>query len=237
MQISAVCSAEVFGESMKSNGLIIGGIVVGIALLTAIAVFPGSERVAVVPESPSAGGRELPNNRAENSARTTEQIDQLQRSVLELKSQLAAARQSPPKDVISAQPPQSLEERRAADAERYREYMDGAAQDFNKEKVDASWAARASSRVSATFANDEALQNLQARVECRSHTCRVQIPDDGTGIVSKRIPQITRAVADVLPATAAEYVDQGNGQSMVVLYMYSQPFGGPARNQSVPDTR
>ena len=221
---------------MKRNLVITGALAGCVALLVSIVVNLSSHRFPATPASSPAAGRELADASAAHLAHATEQIEQLQRSLLALKSQLAA-QQSASKEIASGQQQPSVKEsssrenveaRRAADAELYREYMAGAAQSFNNEKVDPSWATQTSSRVSATLASDDELKRYRPRVECRSRTCRVEIQDDGTGIVPTRMPHIAGAVADLFPSIAAEHIDQGNGQRMVALYLYSQPFTATA---------
>ncbi len=171
------------------------------------------------------------------SARLQAQIEELQRSLVAVKSQLASQqRQLPAPRAVSpgdAQPPEpeSVEAQRAADAERRRTYMAGVAQAFANEKVDPAWASRVSARVGATFEGDEMLRNIAHSVECRQQTCRVQIDDDASGRLSGRMPFLALGLADVLPQVSAEHIEQANGHGAMVLYMSSQ------REASLPGLR
>jgi hypothetical protein len=155
----------------------------------------------------------------------------LERSLSALKSQMARRDDGTPHAVPTSdvKEPLSVEEQRAQDAERMHTYMAGVAQSFSEEKVNAGWAASASSRVGTVFEGDEVLKDVARTVECRAQTCRVQIEDDGSGRLSQRMPFIAIGLADVLPTISAERIDRGNGRSAMVLYMSSQrqgPSGG-----------
>jgi len=118
--------------------------------------------------------------------------------------------------------PVSVEEQRARDPERPRAYMAGVEQAFANERFDAAWASGASSRVASTFDGDEILKGIARTVECRSQTCRVQIEDDGSGRLARRMPFVAIGLADVLPTISAEHIDNGNGRGAMGLYMSSQ---------------
>jgi hypothetical protein len=165
---------------------------------------------------------------SEDSARLAQQVEELQRSLIAMKSQLASQQSQlaaqRPASANDAKPtePESVEAQRAADAERRRVYMAGVAQAFGNEKLDPVWANQASTRVSATFEGNEGLRNIAHTVECRQQTCRVQIDDDGSGRLARSMPFLALGLADVLPSVSAEHIDQPNGRGAMVLYMSSQ---------------
>lgn len=129
---------------------------------------------------------------------------------------------SPPSPAPARDASSEAEMVRAADAEQRRVYMEGVAQAFGNEKVDASWSSHMSSRVNGALEGDESLRAVAHTVECRDRTCRVELADDGSGSLSRRLPMIALGVADVLPNIAAERVDRGDGRSAMVLYMSTQ---------------
>jgi hypothetical protein len=160
------------------------------------------------------------------AARLAQQVEDLQRSLNALKSQMpqhgeGAARAVPTSDTKPAEQ-LSVEEQRAQDRERMRTYMAGVEQSFANEKVDAAWASGASSRVATTFDGDDVLKGVSRTVECRSQTCRVQIEDDGSGQLARRMPFVAIGLADLLPTISAEHIEHGNGRGATVLYMSSQ---------------
>src|SRR5262245_26794572 len=97
------------------------------------------------------------------AAQLAAQVEELQRSLNALKSQMprheeGAAHAVPTSDTKPAE--LSVEEQRAQDRERLRTYMAGVAQSFANERVDAAWANSASSRVATTFEGDEVLKGV-----------------------------------------------------------------------------
>jgi hypothetical protein len=108
-------------------------------------------------------------------------------------------------------------EQRAAYAERRREYINGLAQSFAGETVDAVWANRAAARVNAALEDDEALRDVSHTVECRQHTCRMEVGDADK--LNERVPGIALSLADVLPSISADRVDRGSGHDAMVLYL------------------
>lgn len=161
-------------------------------------------------------------------ARLSRRIDDLQRELTASKSQStlqaqpAVAASGPHPAEPAAEGEIDVEAQRAAAAEQHHEYMTKVARAFAEERPDRSWAARTTSRLNATLADDEALQGVAHTVECRRQTCRVQIDDDGSGKLPDSVRALVMGVVDVLPSMVAEQVDQGNGRSQMVLYMTSQ---------------
>jgi hypothetical protein len=161
----------------------------------------------------------------------SKQIADLQRELAAVRAQMADQSHSPAAPAIPAndpKPPQSglgaddARAIRAADVEQHRVYMTGVAQAFAMEKIDVTWAARATSRVNAALHDHEALRGIAHDVECHTQTCRVKIEDDGSRTLDTHLPMLALSLVDVLPAISAERVDQGNGRSALVLYMSSQ---------------
>jgi len=121
--------------------------------------------------------------------------------------------------------PEEMQEQRAADLESHRVYMSEVAQRFAAETIDQRWAAQASQRVNTALYDHEALRTAARDIECRTQTCRVTIDDDGSGMLSRRLPSLALSLVDVLPTISAERVDQGNGRSAMFLYMSAQREG------------
>jgi hypothetical protein len=160
-------------------------------------------------------------------AQLSRQVEELQRSLGAMQAQLAAQKNTPaaqPAKPTENSPATELdvEAQRAQEAEQRRQYMAEVAAAFNNEKVDAPWAGRVSSRITSSFEGDDRLRRSLRTVECRSQTCRVQIDEDDSNEISRRMPVVSLALADVLPTLSAEHVDQGNGHRTMILYMSSQ---------------
>jgi len=202
-------------------------VAVGLAglLLAAVSFYLNVQSAAVAPNVASMSDAD--RARLEH---LSAQVDDLQSRLREMQAgsvaQASSARHAAPGDT---QAPESASANadvaaiRAADAERHHAYMADVAQAFRNEAVDTAWATRAASRVSAAFESDEALRGVARTVECRRQTCRVELADDGSNSVSRRLPYILIGLADVLPHASADQVDQGNGRSSMVLYMSNAP--------------
>ena len=197
------------------------------AVAAAIFVHVSAHRAPGIPTSSTsavAGAtRDCPECR-----RMADQIDALQANVAAISAQLAV-RGGRPASLLngdaskSPSDPDDVQAVRAADAERRRAYMASVAESFAGERVDGVWAGRASVRVNAALNGDEVLKGFAHSVECRSQTCRVEISDDGTGSLSRRLPFVALSLADVLPSVATEPADPANGRGGMVLYMSNQP--------------
>jgi hypothetical protein len=203
------------------------------ALVASILFFVSARRVPApvapalpgAPALPAAAARDCPECR-----RLAEQIDALRGGLTEVQAQLASqSGQSAPRPPGAAAPEskspideQDVQAVRAADAERRREYMTGIEEGFAGERVDGKWAGPASVRINAALSSDENLRGVAHHVECRQQTCRVELADDGTGAVSRRVPLIALNLVDMLPSVAAERVDQGDGRSAMVVYLSSR---------------
>lgn len=198
-------------------------------MAAAIFVYVSAHRAPGVPMSSTSAvtgaTRDCPECR-----RMADQIDALQANVAAVSAQLAvrAGRPVPrpgdaSKDSKSPSEVDDVQAVRAADAERRRAYMAGVAESFAGERVDGAWAGRASVRVNAALNGDEVLKGSAHSVECRSQTCRVEISDDGTASLSRRLPFVALRLADVLPSVATEPADPASGRGGMVLYMSNQP--------------
>ncbi|MES2353484.1 MAG: hypothetical protein V4568_03605 [Pseudomonadota bacterium] len=107
-----------------------------------------------------------------------------------------------------------------AEAEKaHQKQMAGVEAAFRNEPNDSKWSSRAASTLQDALTGDDAARANMRNVECRSHTCRVEIIDDGSGQLAKSMPLIAQRVAQTFPTMTANQIDQGNGTSTTVLYM------------------
>jgi hypothetical protein len=207
----------------------VAGLAVIAGLASAVYLYVGDRHAAPTGRSASAVSdttRDCPECR-----RMADRIEALQRNVAALNAQLSAQAARPPPRPLAdtskdSKPPTDMDDVqavRAADAERRRAYMAGVAESFARERVDGVWANRASVRVNAALSGDEMLRGFAHNVECRSQTCRIEIADDGTGILSRRLPFVALGLADVLPSVSTEPADPASGHGGMVLYMSNQP--------------
>jgi hypothetical protein len=82
--------------------------------------------------------------------------------------------------------------------------------------------------VQAALASDETVQNTLLGLECRSQTCRVELADDDTGELTKVMPLFLEQLGQTLPSATANYVDDGHGGKIMILYM-SREANAPLR--------
>jgi len=214
--------------SVRGVGVVVA--LAGVAVACFLYLKPGHS-IATVASRPlpaqASGAGDCPQ-----CARLAEQIDNLQRSLAAIQSQLASqqvpqvARRGSEAGAANSSETYSelneIEAIRAADAERNRVYMGGVAQSFNKEKTDSAWADNVSARVNAALSSDEALRDIGHKVDCRQETCRIEIDDDGSSNLSGRLPIIALGLADVLPNVSVEPVNQDGGRGTMVIYMTSR---------------
>jgi hypothetical protein len=106
----------------------------------------------------------------------------------------------------------------ARDTQIREAYIQGLESMFRRESSDPKWAASAISAIQAALGADKV--GLSSRnTECRAQTCRLEIPDDGSGKVNAALPVLASQLATVLPYVDADQVDDGAGGKTVVLYL------------------
>ena len=170
-----------------------------------------------------------PDRRGEDVANLSARIEWLERRLASMKQQQSAQpnNQPPPANPGPETPaPPGQDEtrptREQAEAQ-FKEYVAEVGRSFEQEKSDPAWTKQTSPQIAAAFSADTVLQNTAADIECREHTCRVQIEDTDRQ-VSPRMASIARQLGKTVPYIIADRVDQGNGRSVMVLYMTTKPF-------------
>jgi len=151
------------------------------------------------------------------------EMAQLKRQVWAQGQMLAAADPARAKpeaqDSAAAKDPRIDPEARAEQERKYREYMAGVDAAFRKETTDPRWSSATSSAVQTALIADNDLHPLARGVECRSHTCRVEIADDGSGKLGKLLPVFAQQVGQELPSVVTSRVEDAGGAATMVLYM------------------
>lgn len=90
---------------------------------------------------------------------------------------------------------------------------------FQHEPADPRWSSEAAGAVQAALASDDTVQNLLLSLDCRSHTCRVELAEDDTGELTKALPMLLQQMAPTLPSGTAHYVDARGGGKAMILYL------------------
>jgi hypothetical protein len=119
------------------------------------------------------------------------------------------------------EPPRELTraEKRAADRELHAAYIADVADAYEREPADPAWSASTTSRVWDTIRQTDFMRGAARAVECRSRSCRIEVDDDGTGVLHKHLPVFGQQFADVLPVMAGQPVRGEDGRERMVLYL------------------
>jgi hypothetical protein len=115
----------------------------------------------------------------------------------------------------------------AAERERQKQ-MEVVETNFRQEAADPRWSFEAEGAVQAALASDEVVQNTLLGLECRSQTCRLELADDDMGELAKVMPLFLHQLGQTLPSATANYVDDGHGGKIMILYM-SREANAPLR--------
>jgi hypothetical protein len=132
----------------------------------------------------------------------------------------------------SAAPALSREEADAQWEQRHREYLNGLESSFQSERLETQWSTESTGAIRAAL--DAPGVGLKAsQIDCRSKTCRMEVPLDDAGKNGKAMPLFANALAGSLPSMVADYRDEAGGGKTMILYLSStierptnQPGGG-----------
>jgi hypothetical protein len=105
-------------------------------------------------------------------------------------------------------------------AERqFEEHTATVAATFSGEPRDPTFALNTSDSLRVALDSDELAKMPVQTIDCRTKTCRVEIGDDGSGVVPQVLPMLMVRMADSLPNVIAQRHEQPNGRATMVLYM------------------
>jgi hypothetical protein len=91
---------------------------------------------------------------------------------------------------------------------------------FWQEPVDRTWSARAADAVTAALGGDDMGAQVPVRsLECRAHSCRLELDSDETGGLAKTLPVFLSRVGETLPSVTANEVQNPDGSRSTILYM------------------
>lgn len=208
----------------RSHGLLTITALLGVGLCGVVyrSVRTGAEAPAgssLAPAKQPVGGATTPEST--ELAEMRREMAQLRRQVWAQEQRLAAAdpAMANAQDSAAAKDPRTDPEARAEQERRYREFMASVDAAFRKETTDPRWSSATSSVVQTALIADNDLRPLARGVECRSHTCRVEIADDGSGKLGKILPVFAQQVGQDLPSVITHRVEDAGGVATMVLYM------------------
>ena len=187
-------------------------------------VLHASSDEAPVPSAAVAGIDKTANTQHKDMVALRKEVALLRREVSAVQRQIHEQRQAATvvaleREEDPAKDPRTELATRAA-AERVRQQQMAVLEaNFRHEPTDSRWSSEAVGAVQAALASDDTVQNLLLDLDCRSHTCRVELAEDDTGELAKVLPLILQQLAQTLPNGTASYVDAGDGSKAMILYL------------------
>ncbi|TAL43065.1 MAG: hypothetical protein EPN89_16460 [Methylovulum sp.] len=200
------------------------------ALLSFTVIFVGGLIFAYwIDDYPASGissspSRMVTSSTAEGKNSSARMVDAYQQDRVALRQEVALLRRE-----IAAMQRQFQEQRqtdseaaapvsRAEEEQIQRERLESLETSFRQEAIDRQWAETASAEIQTALqekgADPLALQDM----ECHSHTCRLELANDGSGKLEKSLPDFLSQLSETLPyATANSIAGSGN----LILYMSS----------------
>jgi len=118
--------------------------------------------------------------------------------------------------------PQKLRAEHEEADRQWKDHMAEVAMDFEQETVDRTFSTKATAAVEQELQNNPVIQAAAGKVECRTHTCRLEIRDARNSDVSKQLQMFVHKIGPTLPRAQADEVSDPNGQTHLVLYMTDQ---------------
>ena len=149
-----------------------------------------------------------------------EDIASLRAEVAALRQRAARQNQPMAMGTDTQSVPDSHDPNVRAEAARKREAeMELVDATFRRQAVDPSWAASTASDIREALSGVQGGSIQAQNIDCRSGSCRVELPDDGSGRLSASLPLVALQLAAQTPNIVANTIPHGNGTSTLVLYM------------------
>jgi hypothetical protein len=198
---------------------------VTITAIVGLGIIGGLYRVMHTPAD--HGARDVRSANEATSSPQVAELAALRREMAQLRLQVrnqgrwlpAAVRSNAPEpDPTSASPGHGDPETRAEAARKAQDYLASLEAEFRKEAADPAWSSATSSAISKLIAGDDDLRSLTRDVDCRSHSCRVELADNGSGKLEKMVTMFVQRVSERLPTAVASRVE-GPGGAAMVLYL------------------
>jgi len=168
--------------------------------------------------------------KAENDA--TQSVERLRTEVALMRNQVLALseRASDPRAIAAEPPtasdqpstPATVQSQREESARRWKEHMAQVAADFEREPVDQDFMILNKAAVDRTIQSDPVILAATRKVDCRSHTCRVEMQTSRSGQVDRQLLPFLQSVGRTLPKVQVDHFDADDGQKTVVLYLSNQ---------------
>jgi hypothetical protein len=120
--------------------------------------------------------------------------------------------------------PRALAEAEREEQERVQSLEDN----FQNESMrDLEWSSRASAALEQAFASDRAANTQVNDMECRTRQCRVELVFRSDADRDKLMDCLPQELADALPSIAVHEVEQADGSTTLVLYLFGEGYEPP----------
>jgi hypothetical protein len=189
--------------------------------------FANKPPAAVVVSSPDEP-RPEPALRDTNSGERTSEVALLRQQLANLQQEVAALR-SKPADSPAVEDPESIAPKNpsrreiAAASEAWHAHMASVEADFFKEPYDRQWASNMTAVLRDVAGKNEAIHQALQKFECHSQTCRVEMKDDGSGMLAEQLPFFLQQMGHALPIMESDHLEGGGGEKTLVMFLSKQP--------------
>lgn len=208
---------------MKSSVLVaLGGAVVAIGCATLLTQALG--------ESPAREHDAVTAAATPPATPVTPEVLRVRGEVAALRAQVAGLDARERGAPAPSEPPRepTREEKLAADEDLHAAYLAQVEDAYQRDPADPAWSASTTTRVWATIRELDFLRDAARSVECRSRSCRIEVDDDGTGVLHKNLPVFGQQFADILPVLSGRPVRGEDGRQRMVLYLMEADQRPPA---------
>lgn len=187
----------------------------------ALQISPNEEAGAL---TTMAGSNGRADGMDRDSAALREEMAHLRAEVFALRRQLRAQKQTQAVATGEGEedPGKNLRTDPVARAEaerRHQEQVAAVEAAFQSEPADPQWSSQTTMVVQEALASSETVQTAVRNIECRSHTCRVEVSDENTGTLAKFMPVFALQMAQTLPSITAHQMEDDNGVTTMILYL------------------
>ena len=119
--------------------------------------------------------------------------------------------------------------RALAEAERQEEArVQRLENDFQNESIrHIEWSSQVSTALEQAFVSDRAANVQVNDLECRSRQCRVELTYQSNADMDSLMSWLPQQIGETLPSIAAHQVEQADGSTTMVLYLFGEGYEPP----------
>ena len=179
----------------------------------------------IAEEDPSAFRNiEQPSSQTVNVAALWGEVISLRHDLEALKAERSHLTPSNKTDQQEAETPPSTQDKRQDErndvkGRKVKALLAKAEEQFANEPSDATWSSARKAGFRELSDKNDGIKNALRSVECRSHTCRVELLDDAAANLSENLPLFFSEFAATMPNVMADRVTSPDGTASYVLYL------------------